>query len=40
MEVGTFVETIEKMQGLKIACEEKVALQSGYIDAAKFSGGK
>ncbi|KAB1153284.1 glucose-1-phosphate thymidylyltransferase RfbA [Tenacibaculum aiptasiae] len=31
MEAGHFIETIEKRQGLKIACLEEIALYMGYI---------
>lgn len=30
-----FIETIEKRQGLKVACPEEIAFQMGWIDAAK-----
>lgn len=32
MEAGTFVEVIEKRQGLKMACLEEIAYEKGYID--------
>ncbi len=31
-----FVQTLEKRQGLKIACLEEIALLKGFIDAAQF----
>lgn len=31
----SFVETIEKRQGLKIACTEEIADRMGYINAQK-----
>lgn len=35
-EASTFVEVIEKRQGLKIACLEGIAYQQGWIDADKM----
>ena len=32
MEAGQFIETIEKRQGLKVACIEEIAYRMGYID--------
>ncbi len=34
---SNFVETLEKRQGLKIACPEEIAFRLGYIDAAKLA---
>lgn len=36
IEAGIFIETIEKRQGLKIACPEEIAYHLGWIDAAKM----
>jgi glucose-1-phosphate thymidylyltransferase len=33
LEACTFIETIEKRQGLKVACIEEIAYRLGYIDA-------
>ena len=35
MEAGQFIETIEKRQGLKVACLEEIAFRMNYIDAAQ-----
>ena len=35
-EASTFIEVIEKRQGLKIACLEEIAFKSGWIDANKL----
>ena len=35
-EASTFVEVIEKRQGLKVACLEEIAFRKGWIDADKL----
>lgn len=34
MEAGHFIQTLEKRQGLKVACPEEIAFNSGWIDEA------
>lgn len=36
LEAGQFIATIEKRQGLKVACPEEIAYRKGYIDAAQL----
>jgi glucose-1-phosphate thymidylyltransferase len=38
LEAGLFIETIEKRQGLKIACPEEIAYRMGYISADQVRG--
>jgi glucose-1-phosphate thymidylyltransferase len=35
MEAGQFIATLEKRQGLKVACPEEIAFRSGWISAAQ-----
>jgi len=36
LEAGHFIETIEKRQGLKVACPEEIAFRQGYISARQM----
>ncbi len=36
LEAGSFVETLEKRQGLKISCVEEIAWRKGFIDDAQM----
>ena len=36
LEASQFIATLEKRQGLKVACPEEIALRSGWIDAGQL----
>jgi len=36
LEAGQFIATLEKRQGLKVACPEEIAYRSGWIDATQL----
>ena len=36
IEAANYIEAIEERQGLKIACLEEIALESGWIDRAQI----
>lgn len=36
LEAGSFVETLERRQGLKISCVEEIAWRKGFIDSAQM----
>ncbi len=37
LEAANFIQTIEKRQGLKVACPEEIAFRLGYIDSAQLT---
>jgi glucose-1-phosphate thymidylyltransferase len=37
LEAGQFIATLEKRQGLKVACPEEIAFRSGWIDAEQLN---
>jgi len=37
LEAGQFIATIEKRQGLKVACPEEIAWRQGWVDDAKLA---
>ncbi len=37
LDAGQFIATLEKRQGLKVACPEEVAFRKGYIDAVRLA---
>jgi glucose-1-phosphate thymidylyltransferase len=36
LEAAQFIETIEKRQGLKVACIEEIAYEKGYISKSQL----
>ena len=37
LEAGQFIATLEKRQGLKVACLEEIAFRSGWISAEQLN---
>ncbi len=36
LEASMYIQTIEKRQGLKVACIEEIAYEMGYIDSVQL----
>ena len=36
LDASQFIETVEKRQGLKVACPEEIAFRFGYIDGEQM----
>jgi glucose-1-phosphate thymidylyltransferase len=36
LDASQFIATIEKRQGLKVACPEEIAYRKGWVDAAQL----
>ena len=36
LEAGQFIATIERRQGLKVACPEEIAYRMGYVNSAQL----